>query len=473
MISKIVKYWAVVLLIFIFFPVIADARVDYTVFPRLSIEGMYNDNYHNEEENKNEGRRKNEAFLFTISPGILLSVMTRDTLLDLDYSLNATGYFVEDEKSSYEYFNQRGLAGFRANLSRDFSIFLRDEIIKNVDTLLIDENLTRQERRTEFVRNSSGGDLIYRYTEGSEISAGYLLTIQEYFNNIVDDSKRHDFSGRITHSFNVRNIGYAAYRHSIVDYKRLANGDHGQVGREDIYDDEIRGRFMHYFTPMFSTGLSYGYLETHYDGATKDYHIHDGALEAVYNITRYLTADGRFGMFFREQYGRERDNTGADSWENGLLYRAGLTYTYPTFLGAAAYEGGYSAIYTNPQTLEFFKYWRAGGEATYHLVREILMLRGRGYYMVNSYPDSLNNRKDHIWNAGGGIDYRILNWLLFSLEYGHTMRNSNLSGFHYVENSYLARITISYRFSTMERERETRERRERETGRRGEETDAQ
>lgn len=467
------KYWVAVLAAFIFLPVIVEARIDYTIIPRLSVEGLYSDNYYNRE------KAKNDALTLRLSPGILLSVITRETMLDLDYSMNPTGYFVEGEKDRYEYFNERGLANFRANLSRDFSIFLHDEIIKDVDTSLIDQNLTRQEIRSPFIRNSSGGDLIYRYAEGSEVGAGYLFSIVEYSNNIVDDSKRHDFNSHITHSFSVRNIGYATYRHSIVDYRKL--GDPGQVSREDVYEDEVRGRFMHYFTPRFSSGLSYGYLEMHYDGATTDYHIHDASAEAVYNITPYLTADGRFGMFFREQYGMERNNPGTDRWIKELLYRAGLTYAYPAFIGIAAYEGGYSSVYTNPQTLEFYRYWRVAGEATYHLIRDILMLKGKGYYMVNSYPDSLNNRTDHIWNAGGGIDYRMLNWLLFSLEYGHTMRNSNLPDFHYVENTVLARITISYRISTMEREaeqrlrreREIREGRERETGRRGEETDAQ
>ena len=35
------KYWVLVLLIFIFSAVIADARIDYTVVPRLSIEGGF------------------------------------------------------------------------------------------------------------------------------------------------------------------------------------------------------------------------------------------------------------------------------------------------------------------------------------------------------------------------------------------------------------------------------------------------
>ena len=448
MITKIIKYYVVVLLLSLIFPVIADARLDYTVFPRLSIEGRYSDNYYNREI------EKDDALIATISPGILLSVMTQNILLDLDYSLNAAGYFIRDEENRYEYYNQRGFANFRANLSRNISVLLRDEIIKNLDTLLIDENLTRQERMAQYIMNTAGGELIYRYAEGSEIGAGYSFTLVEYLDSNIDDSERHNFTGRISRSFNIRNIGNINYRHSIVDYRRV--GGAGQVSREDIYEDEIRGRFTHFFTPRFSGGLNYGYIETHYDGATVDYHIHDATLESVYNITPYLTADGRFGMYFREQYNRE------NKWEEGLVYRAGLTYTYPTFTGSAAYEGGYNSVYTNPQMLEFFRYWRVAGEAMYHLIREKLTLRGRGYYTVNNYPNSLNNREDHVWNAGGGIDYQILNWLLFALEYGHTVRNSNLPGFHYTENIYIARITISYRISTMERDIETRERRERE-----------
>ena len=65
MITKIIKYYVVVLLLSLIFPVIADARLDYTVFPRLSIEGRYSDNYYNREI------EKDDALIATISPGIL------------------------------------------------------------------------------------------------------------------------------------------------------------------------------------------------------------------------------------------------------------------------------------------------------------------------------------------------------------------------------------------------------------------
>ena len=214
MIFKIARFWAAVLLISLFIPAAAYARIDYTFSPRLSVEGLYNDNYYNREKNKdNKESDKKDAFLITVSPGILLSLLTKNTTLDLDYSLNSRGYFVENEKDRYEYFNQRGSGAFRANLSREFSILLRDEIIKDEEITLLDETLTRKERRLEYIRNISGGDLIYRYGEGREISAGYLLTILDYFDNIVDDNKRHDFKGHILHSFNIRNNVDISYRH--------------------------------------------------------------------------------------------------------------------------------------------------------------------------------------------------------------------------------------------------------------------
>lgn len=449
MIFKIAKFQIAVILIYLFSPTIADARIDYTVVPRLSIEGRYSDNYYNREKDYNLGRFKDDAWLMTVSPGILLSLITRDTTLDLDYNLNSRGYFIEREEDRFEYYNQRGSAIFRANILRDFSILLRDEIIKDEEITLLDETLTREERRLEYIRNIGGGELIYRYGEGREISAGYLLTILDYF-TADDDNKRDDFTGRIMNTFNVRNIGEVNYRHSIVDYKEL--NDPGQVSRNNLYEDEARGRFTHHFTPTFSTGLNYGYLEAHYDepygSLPIDYHAHDAAIESTYSISRFITTDGRIGLFLREVYGRERENPEGDRWEKGLIYRAGIRYTYPTLSGMAAYEGGYGSNYINPERLEYYNYWRLSGDMTYHLIRDLLMLSGHGYYMLNRYPDSDNSRRDHVWNAGGGINYRVAEWLLFSLEYNHTARNSNIPGLHYVENSYLARVTISYSYST-------------------------
>ena len=124
MITKIIKYYVVVLLVSLLFPVIADARMDYTVFPRLSIEGRYSDNYYASERDKKDG------FITTVSPGILISVFTRNTMLDLDYSLNSTGYFIERMKQIGLNILTRGERPFRANLLRNFSILLQDEIFK-------------------------------------------------------------------------------------------------------------------------------------------------------------------------------------------------------------------------------------------------------------------------------------------------------------------------------------------------------
>ncbi|MEK6679391.1 MAG: outer membrane beta-barrel protein [Nitrospirota bacterium] len=383
----------------------------------------------------------------TVSPGILLSLITRNTTLDLDYNLNSRGYFIEREDDRFEYYNQRGSGIFRANILRDFSILLRDEIIKDEEMILLDETLTREERRREYIRNIGGGELLYRYGEEREFAVGYLFTIMEYLDNILDNSEKHDFNSRVMHRFNVMNIGHITYRHSIVDYKRVGDPIIG-----DLYEDEVRGRFIHSFTPRVSFGLNYGYIEMHSDGATSDNNIHDAALEAVYNITRYLTAEGRFGMFLREQYEREYRQ------EDGLIYRAGIRYTYPTLSGSAAYEGGYGSNHINPERLQYYDYWRLSGDMTYHLIRDLLMLSGHGYYMVNIYPDLLETRRDYIWNAGGGISYRAAEWFLFSLEYNHTERDSNIPGLHYAENSYLARVTISYKYSTIGKEREQKER---------------
>ena len=447
MIFNIARFWAAVLLISFFIPAAADARIDYTVVPRLSIEGRYSDNYYNREKDYNLGKFEDDAVLMTVSPGILLSLITRNTTLDLDYNLNSRGYFIEREDDRFEYYNQRGSGIFRANILRDFSILLRDEIIKDEEMILLDETLTREERRREYIRNIGGGELLYRYGEEREFAVGYLFTIMEYLDNILDNSEKHDFNSRVMHRFNVMNIGHITYRHSIVDYKRVGDPIIG-----DLYEDEVRGRFIHSFTPRVSFGLNYGYIEMHSDGATSDNNIHDAALEAVYNITRYLTAEGRFGMFLREQYEREYRQ------EDGLIYRAGIRYTYPTLSGVAAYEGGYGSNYINPERLQYYDYWRLSGDLTYHLIRDLLTLSGHGYYMVNIYPDLLENRRDYIWNAGGGISYRAAEWFLFSLEYNHTERDSNIPGLHYAENSYLARVTISYKYSTIGKEREQKER---------------
>jgi hypothetical protein len=441
--------------------VIADARIDYTLFPRLSIEGRYSDNNYYAAE-----RDKKDSLLITVSPGILISIFTRDTLLDMDYNLNSRGYFVEEEKDDFEFFNQRGSISFRTDLSRKFSILLRDELIMDENTDIIDETYTREERRRQYIRNTGSGEWTYLYGVGRDVSAGYVYTILNYIGrnrDDRDDSKRGDSNIRLRHSFDIRNIGELTYRHTVVDYR----------GRDDLYDDEVRGRFTHYLTQRLLSSLNYGYLETHYMthySGTNDYHLHDASVESTYIFSRYLTANGMIGIFLRDLYGQ--DETSWDSMDKGLTYRARVTYTYPTFSFMMASEGGYGSNYTSSASLQFYDYWRALSETTYHLVRDILMLTGRGSYGFYRYPDYIytytiegteysdRGRRDHILNAGGGINYRALDWLLLSLEYSYTKRNSNAPGFDYVENACLARITISSGHSAMERERAAREQRE-------------
>lgn len=468
LILKLAKRQIVVLLISLIFPAAADAMIDYTLFPRLSIEGRYSDNYYAVEVNKERGIFKKDGLAITVSPGILISLFTKDSLLDLDYSLNSRGYFVEDEKDRFEFFNQRGSISFRSDLSRNFSILLRDEFIMDENTDIIDETYTREERRRRYIRNIGGGEWTYLYGVGRDVSAGYVYTILNYIGTEVDDSERRDFNARVRHSFDIRNIGEVTYRHSVVDYSLE---DYTDGGRNDFYEDEVRGRFTHYFTQRLLSSLNYGYLETHYNTFyISDYRLHDASVESTYIFSRYLTADGMIGLFLRELY--RKDETSEDSMDKGLSYRARVAYTYPTFSFLIASEGGYGSSYTSSEGLQFYDYWRARGETTYHLIRDILMLTGHGSYGFYRYPDYIytytiegneysgRGRRDHILSAGGGINYRALDWLLFSLEYSYTKRNSNVGGLDYIENACLARITISSGHSAMEREREARERRE-------------
>ncbi|MEK6680660.1 MAG: hypothetical protein AABY79_01680, partial [Nitrospirota bacterium] len=66
---------------------------------------------------------------------------------------------------------------------------------------------------------------------------------------------------------------------------------------------------------------------------------------STYDINRSLRVDGRIGLFMREVYVYGKED---DQWNKGLVYRAGITYTYPTFLVMVAYEGGYGSNYINP-----------------------------------------------------------------------------------------------------------------------------
>lgn len=444
---------------------IADARIDYTIFPRLSIEGRYSDNYYATEGDKKDG------LLITVSPGILISIFTRDILLDMDYSLNSRGYFVEEEEDRIEFFNQRGSISFRTDLSRKFSISLRDELIIDENTDIIDQTGTRAVRRMRYVRNIGGGEWTYLYGLGRNVSAGYVYTILNYIGrDEPDDSERGDSNIRVRHSFDIRNIGELTYRHSIVDYTdRVADADRV----DDIYEDEARGRFTHYFTQRLLSSLNYGYLETHYMThyrGTNDYHLHDASVESTYIFSQNLTANAMIGIFLRDMYGQ--DYTSWDSMDKGLIYRARVSYTYPTFSFMMSSDGGYGSSYTSTDGLQFYDYWRALSETNYHLIRDILMLTGRGSYGFYRYPDYIytytidgteysdRGRRDHILSAGAGINYRALDWLLLSLEYSYTSRNSNVPELGYVENTCLARITISSGHSAMEREREARERRE-------------
>jgi hypothetical protein len=242
--------------------------------------------------------------------------------------------------------------------------------------------------------------LIYNFTTrwGMEFDASYAIT--DYEDETEND--RDEFNGevRFLHNFNRALSGFIAYQHTALDYNDQETDENYQIYRPSI---GIRINFQD------NAGIT---------------------IDGGYYIQDFETSEDEEGF-----------NVGSDiykRWE----YRSG----YFGITGGSGYEIDDDGTEDNGLTI----YYEGGITAGYSFAPR-LSSNIFCSYRYEDYPNETPERVDKTVDAGAGIDWQALQWMVIGLSYNYTDVTSDDPTNEYKENSAMITIrmtpTSSYRLN--------------------------
>ncbi len=413
---------------FIIFPP-ALAKGEWSLTPRVYVEGKYDDNIFLTERNEETD------FITTISPGVNLNYRAPDGEFVLDY---------EFERSFYRDFPELDFSGHRGRMEgrKDFApwfgIGITETFVRSQDPIEV-TGLEEFERpsirigeRNHYIRNIVEPEVTFRFAVDRSIQLGYRNNILRNKAENVADQDENAINGLLTFRINIHNGLEVFYEHINQEYADTVP----PTPDEDFGGDEVRGRYTYYFNPITSAFLEYRYLQRNFDresGGFVDYRVHDprfGFSRALYeNIT--LSASGGYAV--RDAEGRKDEGAFSGRGDLSALYRR-LTLT---LYG----ETGFDEDFISAERLGFNEFWRAGFIGSYQLLERLGI---EGDFLIGRELFVDLDRGDSIWSVRGSLNYQFLKWLFLSFEYVHSARDSNIALKSYDDDRYFGRLTAQY-----------------------------
>ncbi len=347
---------------------------DVEVSPYGEITLQYDDNVYLEPNDEKDD------FLVVITPGIKAEWLFEDNKLTLDYHVSFNSYMDQSSQDATEHF-----------ASGELELNWRD-----IGFLIYEDFKRVHDRPTT--------------EETSRI-------------------KRDDNLAGIKAKYQRERLGIElGFEHFIRNYRAGATYEPFDR-RENIYSILLTHRTF----PHTDLLLEYDFGQIRYDESTNsDSDYHQFLVGAIGELTAKTTATIKAGYQARDY------DTAADSdFNTGVLY-ADMTHKFSdstalkmSFLRTAE-ESTYSVN-------NYFKIENVSTVLSHYFTRK-LMGFVNGIYQINSYPrettegTETRKREDKYYSLGAGFKYFMREWLSFSLQAEHIVRDSNFGVYDYDQN---------------------------------------
>jgi len=388
---------------------------------RLSLSEEYNDNLNLDSDNEEDD------FITIITPGIQTSLGWQRTGFSAAYDL---GYSIYNEHSENDSFRHHGEVGWWWNVFQHTRLTLGDSYVKSEDIADLPDSGTERASREGYYSNSARMNLVHRFGENRNVSAGYVYGISNYEDEENDDNISHDAFIDSTYFFNPHTgvETHLAYTKGLYDIaqdfdewvgtlrlmRNLSRGlqingsySHTMMSYEDEGDDNN----YQIYNP--SVGIRYSFGEDGIMALNIGYFIQDIDSQ---NNEKGLTVDGNVGRSWRFRQGTI-SLTGSSGYENSQL---------------------------NSENLGFNVYYGAESRFEYQFSRTVsssIFATYRHNDYVNSSPDD-SDRVDKLISSGCSLNLQIARWLSSSLDYNFRNLNSNSDENNYTENRVMIRINV-------------------------------
>jgi predicted porin len=417
-----------VILLLIFSPSLAEAK--WSLTPRVSVEGQYDDNIFLTE------RDEQDDFITTVSPGVNLNYSAPTGEIILDYEFRRSFY---SDFSELDFSSHRGKAEARKDFTHWFGAGIREIFIRGEDPIELtgvtefEKPSIRQGRRDRYTRNIVEPEATFRFGENRSIRLGYRNMILRNDREDIADQDENAGNALFTFRFNIRNGIEIFYEHIDMEYDDTIP----PTDDEDFDGDEIRGKYTYYFDPRTSAFLEYVYLHRDFDRESArffNYEVHVPSLGLSRDLYENVNLTASAGYAFRDA-----ESLGDD--EEGFYGLGTLTAQYKRLTLSLYGETGFGEDFLSAQSLGFNEFWRAGIDAEYQLL-ERLQVAGFFYIEEEDFKDL--DREDTTWSARGRLAYQLLKWLIVAFDYEHNERDSNIVLESYDDNRYFGHLTVQY-----------------------------
>ncbi len=416
-----------VILLLIFSPSLAEAK--WSLTPRVSVEGQYDDNIFLTE------RDEQDDFITTVSPGVSLNYLAPTGEIILDYEFRRSFY---SDFSELDFSGHRGRAEARADVVHWFGAGIRETFIRDEDPIELtgldefESPSIRTGRRNRYTRNIVEPEAVVRFGENRSIRLGYRNNILRNKREDIADLDGNAGNALLTFGLNIRHILEVFYEHINQEYDETIP----PTDDRDHDGDEVRGRYTYHFNPKTTAFLEYRYLQRDFDRESArfvDYEVHNPNLGFTRDLYENVTLSASGGYAVRDADGRKD--------EDAFFGRGNFSAVYKRLTLSLYGETGVGEDFLSAESLGFNEFWRAGIDARYQLL-ERLQIAGFFYIEEEDFTDL--DRKDTTWSVSGTLSYQILRWLFLDLEYEHNERDSNIDFESYDDNRYFGRITVQY-----------------------------
>lgn len=369
----------------------------FRLLPVLEVGVEYNDNVVLSPPGQEES-----DLIWIISPEITLELPGRRSALRVGYRANIKEY---TDNSSLSFVEHIAQAEWRLNqlLGGRLNLYVTDRFLYTEDPtgFPVPELTERVPRADNLLRVGGEYSLAERWSLGVDYSF-YWIDYGGAASNDVLDHVEHTIGVTGYYRIQPKTSLLAEYRYQIVRYDQ-----ENVAGPRDSDSNFLLGGVKGDFTAKTSAQVKVGYQ-------WKDY------------------------------------KSEAETDFDGLVVEAEVIWKYAEpsqlrlFGGRANVESTFVVGGNNYYVANY------GGLELRHQITPDLLLRVRGLFGTNDYPDvatvgtTTAKRQDDFAEAGIGLTYQMRRWLAFTLDYYFLWRDSNFNDFDYTNNRVAATVRLTY-----------------------------
>ncbi len=418
---------------FVFGVVMATASAgahQVTFSPTCSVRGEYSDNL------SLTSTEKDYDIVTLFSAGFTLEALDRKSGVSLKYNPEYSYYWRSSETSTLRQY---------VDFSAWVDILPKTTIeVKNVYIRTEDPSADRPNAREEaedednaeptdstirkgrepYYTNSAGVKFTHGFGEGNSFSGEYTRGFLENEDPDIQDNTEHGAALGLEYFF-TRRIGaqvQAVFTKGEIEEAEELKQWTGDVKLTWAITKQLTGfaEYMHSYSDFLGSGV--------------DYNVYQPSTGVQYSLPPDSRIKVAAGYFYTDLE--------IDGKSSGAAIEIDYKRNMENWSIDLAGSSGYNEAFFGAENLGFNTFYQIDCSARWELTRHLQAHASAGYRDAN-YGMVDSEREDRIFHAGAGMDWRLLQWLTFRMEYSFNEVDSSDDDREYKENRVVVEVEAS------------------------------